>query len=115
MMRLHPRSTPTDTLCPYTTVFRSGQARATRWPSFRQARARRPPTPRRRRAYGKRTIGIQIVLALLLKSRAVTVSIYNAGRGGNLPRSEEHTSELQSLMRNSYDVCCVKKKPHTTP
>src|SRR3546814_6849569 len=32
------------------------------------------------------------------------------GRGGQQPRSEEHTSELQSLMRNSYAVFCLKKK-----
>src|SRR3546814_4345278 len=32
--------------------------------------------------------------------------------GNNISRSEEHTSELQSLMRNSYDVFCLKKKKH---
>src|SRR3546814_10504532 len=34
------------------------------------------------------------------------------GRPGFIPRSEEHTSELQSLMRISYAVCCLKKKIH---
>src|SRR3546814_6264605 len=36
------------------------------------------------------------------------------GRGGSPRRSEEHTSELQSLMRNSYAVFCLKKKKKTT-
>src|SRR3546814_8881836 len=35
--------------------------------------------------------------------------------GATVIRSEEHTSELQSLMRNSYAVFCLKKKKHTTP
>src|SRR3546814_5457502 len=81
MIRRPPRSTRTDTLFPYTTLFRSR--------SFR-------PRPDRRR---RRQAGRCLFVAL---------------------RSEEHTSELQSLMRISYAVFCLKKKkklpqPHPTP
>src|SRR3546814_1087718 len=82
MIRRPPRSTRTDTLFPYTTLFRSSGRLAT-------ARRRRP----RRRA-GARAVGC-------------------AGRGRRArrhARSEEHTSELQSLMRSSYAVFCLKKK-----
>src|SRR3546814_17528076 len=71
MIRRPPRSTRTDTLSPYTTLFRS--------PS---------PPPLRR--------------AIALPRRASHRRAH--------PRSEEHTSELQSLMRSSYDVFCLKKK-----
>src|SRR3546814_2118830 len=75
MIRRPPRSTRTDTLFPYTTLFRSLPAGADRDRALRG------------RAAGARG---------------------PARRGGR--RSEEHTSELQSLMRNSYDVFCLKKK-----
>src|SRR3546814_6136070 len=77
MIRRPPRSTRTDTLVPYTTLFRS--------PS-------RAPAPRSRRAWAP-------------------TARPSAGTGA-MPttRSEEHTSELQSLMRISYAVFCLKKK-----
>src|SRR3546814_6551487 len=78
MIRRPPRSTRTDTLFPYTTLFRSGS---------------RGDDPRRRRAEASHQPGPQAV-------RLQPV-------GG---RSEEHTSELQSLMRISYAVFCLKKK-----
>src|SRR3546814_3856041 len=78
MMRLPPRSTRTDTLFPYTTLFRS----------------RRP-----------------------LDTGAAVAAAGHAPHAGRPPaaqrdgrRSEEHTSELQSLMRISYAVFCLKKK-----
>src|SRR3546814_18607604 len=83
MIRLPPRSTRTDTLFPYTTLFRSCLTNNDR---FRGAR------PRRRAD----------------------------SRGGGCvdradrARSEEHTSELQSLMRISYAVFCLKKKNKKT-
>src|SRR3546814_2613671 len=83
MIRRPPRSTRTDTLFPYTTLFRSHAARL-------GDRARLPPV---RRPAGPLDGG---------RRRA-------AGGGGDL-RSEEHTSELQSLMRISYAVFCLKKK-----
>src|SRR3546814_2880245 len=76
MIRRPPRSTRTDTLFPYTTLFRS--------------------IPR------------------LLNRVAIFDAIHRDGHGGSClkpsSRSEEHTSELQSLMRISYAVFCLKKK-----
>src|SRR3546814_4015137 len=80
MIRRPPRSTRTDTLFPYTTLFRSGGGRA----EHRNGGAGRCGRQRGRDA------GI--------------------GRGARAERSEEHTSELQSLMRISYAVFCLKKK-----
>src|SRR3546814_4779179 len=73
MIRRPPRSTRTDTLFPYTTLFRS----------------------RRMRAASARTAAISSAPWGLTSAAA---------------RSEEHTSELQSLMRISYAVFCLKKK-----
>src|SRR3546814_2465032 len=89
MIRRPPRSTRTDTLFPYTTLFRSADDRG------RLGAA--PPLPRRRaapagRARRSRPPGNR--RDVLFESL----------------RSEEHTSELQSLMRISYDVFCLKKK-----
>src|SRR3546814_1818458 len=80
MRRRPPRSTRTDTLFPYTTLFRS------------------QPQPR----------GLRVRMSSALPEVAVE-------RPGRLhpERSEEHTSELQSLMRISYAVFCLKKKKIT--
>src|SRR3546814_4899497 len=88
MIRRPPRSTRTDTLFPYTTLFRSDRTDAG-GPRDR-ARAERP----------RRPAGDQP-----LRARAAVSSAPQPG-----PRSEEHTSELQSLMRISYAVFCLKKK-----
>src|SRR3546814_4282195 len=92
MMRRPPRSTRTDTLFPFTTRFRScGHAPA--------IASRRAPAPRDSLPDANRTSGLRSP----------------AGFPGR--RSEEHTSELQSLMRISYAVFCLKKKnnqQHTT-
>src|SRR3546814_8483614 len=79
MIRRPPRSTRTDTLFPYTTLFRSHRER--RWPKSHAPEGGRP------RGCG-----------LLLPRAQPSL------------RSEEHTSELQSLMRISYAVFCLKKK-----
>src|SRR3546814_5541091 len=103
MIRRPPRSTRTDTLFPYTTLFRSrGLARLhSRYWEF-SARTHRPlrwvKTWRPSKGW---TVGLQ---------RRVPTGL-ERGAG----RSEEHTSELQSLMRISYAVFCLKKKPNTTP
>src|SRR3546814_1258127 len=102
MIRRPPRSTRTDTLFPYTTLFRSRlrpRKRLRRKPSPKRRRPRRKPRPARPAPPTK------------------------ARRAAPAPRpcrrSEEHTSELQSLMRISYAVFCLKKKnqimhtPHT--
>src|SRR3546814_10051914 len=55
-------------------------------------------------------IGLEVGGAVALVVRVVPEADWHAGEG---PRSEEHTSELQSLMRISYAVFCLKKKKHT--
>src|SRR3546814_3810405 len=77
MIRRPPRSTRTDTLFPYTTLFRS--------------------------AFGLVAIVLAVVMAWGQLSVVALVVV----------RSEEHTSELQSLMRISYAVFCLKKKKQT--
>src|SRR3546814_1840645 len=84
MLRRPPRSTRTDTLCPYTTLFRSH--------------------PIRVRIYAPKA-----------KHAANYAEAHRLGHrpqwaNGQADRSEEHTSELQSLMRISYAVFCLKKK-----
>src|SRR3546814_4427317 len=83
MIRRPPRSTRTDTLFPYTTLFRSPVSRHHAGAASLGAEARRrPPGPG-------------------LTARKDWTRRF---------RSEEHTSELQSLMRISYAVFCLKKK-----
>src|SRR3546814_2006038 len=82
MIRPPPRSTRTDTLFPYTTLFRSRHERSASYSTG---------------------------------STSCATSWSMAAQPGTMAstgprRSEEHTSELQSLMRNSYAVFCLKKK-----
>src|SRR3546814_6564555 len=97
MIRRPPRSTRTDTLFPYTTLFRSpgpegGQPPGLRFGQRLQGQPRRRP----RASAGNPQSG---------RDRAGPA--FRAPEGA---RSEEHTSELQSLMRISYAVFCLKKK-----
>src|SRR3546814_1497681 len=93
MNRRPPRSTRTATLFPYTTLLRSAAAS-----SGERGDARRPLRPHRGQARRSRCP----------HARSHPLSHrQSAGRG---LRSEEHTSELQSLMRISYAVFCLKKK-----
>src|SRR3546814_8501446 len=93
MIRRTPRSTRTDTLLPYTTLFRSGGGCLRPVPDRRSA-AHVPD--RWHRGAGRRP--------------AFAHSQFKAQeRTGQAARSEEHTSELQSLMRISYAVFCLKK------
>src|SRR3546814_3371558 len=109
MIRRPPRSTRTDTLFPYTTLFRSGFLRnpladpglfgiapgaalgavLSFWTGYAASAWLLP------------------VFALIGAGGAMALLALIAGREG---RSEEHTSELQSLMRISYAVFCLKKK-----
>src|SRR3546814_10647549 len=101
MVRRPPRATITDTLFPITTLFRSAVHRPRFAVRRGRADARRRAATRRRRA--RRGLS---ALRLLHSLRAKP------------HRSEEHTSELQSLMRISYAVFCLKKKntyPPLTP
>src|SRR3546814_10777573 len=76
MIRRPPRSTRTDTLCPYTTLFRS-------------------------------LVGFVVDAELVFPAFGANAEYIEAEA---FDRSEEHTSELQSLMRTSYAVFCLKKK-----
>src|SRR3546814_5766996 len=97
MIRRPPRSTRTDTLFPYTTLFRSDQRLARVGEQLGQPRGE-TPQPR----HGG---------APLAGHRDHDARIAHVGVES---RSEEHTSELQSLMRISYAVFCLKKKQNNT-
>src|SRR3546814_6604538 len=99
MIRRPPRSTRTDTRFPYTTLFRSA----------RRARLSHgaPPTPRarvRKARHSRSGQRFRPPRPIRFRHRG---AIWRRGKG---IRSEEHTSELQSLMRISYAVFCLKKK-----
>src|SRR3546814_6335917 len=89
MIRRPPRSTRTDTLFPYTTLFRSQR---------------------------RKGLGMSVVPAGLLhhlaavRTRRYRTAAHVCHEVHQPERSEEHTSELQSLMRISYAVFCLKKK-----
>src|SRR3546814_2498544 len=109
MIRRPPRSTRTDTRFPYTTLFRSSEVPRQNRPEYRSN------TPRR----------LQIRVGAYrgfggLKGSDMLNRILSWFRPAPKPeltwenfRSEEHTSELQSLMRISYAVFCLKKKKKT--
>src|SRR3546814_8112139 len=97
MIRRPPRSTRTDTLFPYTTLFRSNQSRAFP-PASRRGRNRRRFVPDRDDHQSR------------LPARRAGRSCRPGPRLILFKRSEEHTSELPSLMRISYAVFCLKKK-----
>src|SRR3546814_3863581 len=88
MIRRPPRSTRTDTLFPYPTLFRSAACAGGGCPG--RVSGRRAGWTRRDRA------------------------LVPGPCAGPRPRSEEHTSELQSLMRISYAVFCLKKKKYVS-
>src|SRR3546814_10624846 len=106
MLRRPPRSTRTDTLFPYPTLFRSGAADSDVWRAGAcGGKLPRSPDPRgssrcHRGADGDPGPG---------KGAGQQVARRTCHR-----RSEEHTPELQSLMRISYAVFCLKKKKNTS-
>src|SRR3546814_8210887 len=104
MIRRPPRSTRTDTLFPYTTLFRSPGKRMANSPSSRNHGTTDSALGRARRCAGVDGRGPGRASAV----DAADDRICLWGDGGR--RSEEHTSELQSLMRISYAVFCLKKK-----
>src|SRR3546814_6341085 len=99
MIRRPPRSTRTDTLFPYTTLFRSGDAAA----NIAGVRGQAEAT-----AQGILQGNVGAQAGALGSTSGTAAALINA-----LKRSEEHTSELQSLMRISYAVFCLKKKTQT--
>src|SRR3546814_8114164 len=94
MIRRPPRSTRTDTRFPYTTLFRSDRnpaLTATAW----------------------RVTVIAGLVSIEVTGGYTEANLWHGAVGGRIfpsVRSEEHTSELQSLMRISYAVFCLKKK-----
>src|SRR3546814_7661343 len=109
MIRRPPRSTRTYTLFPYPTLFLSH--RLARPVALLQDRARHRLS-RHRRHPTHRQFGID---ARTADQHRRDQRRYPRAYARTLRRSEEHTSELQSLMRISYAVFCLKKqKQHTT-
>src|SRR3546814_1064989 len=104
MIRRPPRSTRTDTLFPYTTLFRSvDQHRGGQIGLIGEAE--------RELGVG---VGGQMRDALVVEERhRFGLAFEILAHRQHLERSEEHTSELQSLMRISYAVFCLKKKKNT--
>src|SRR3546814_2749991 len=132
MIRRHPRSTRTDTLFPYTTLFRSGQL--DHFP--RRILAGPVPVDHRSRSEAVPQIvdagttpvaplGLRFTQANALTHMCKVVARAAIAEPASIafhkewnrsapqqpvPRSEEHTSDIQSLMRISYDVFCLKNK-----
>src|SRR3546814_4608598 len=95
MIRRPPRSTRTDTLFPYTTLFRSS------------------PHVLLQSDHPDHVPTTQLMGSSVPVNKRLGTCIRMKG-GARRTRSEEHTSELQSLMRISYDVFCLKKKKKPT-
>src|SRR3546814_3469712 len=132
MIRRPPRSTRTDTLFPYTTLFRShwdaGAASDSRdiapvpdrrdgprYPGDGRKASRSPlREPASARTEPPNPVSVRVLpdyprpSPAHVQARARAIS--NLSYAIQPPRSEEHTSELQSLMRISYAVFCLKKK-----
>src|SRR3546814_7052879 len=110
MIRRPPRATRTDTLFPYTTLFRSPAS----WlvDRERQAAFEQAPSPFDDvvKAVRREHFESAYYLTLLYLPPPDQVSRAERALLEVPPRSEEHTSELQSLMRISYAVFCLKKK-----
>src|SRR3546814_6373708 len=119
MIRRPPRSTRTDTLFPYTTLFRSPP------PTRRASTDATTHWLPKRSAISAMTSGRDTAALLTATLSAPASSSARASSTERTPpptvsgmkhtsaRSEEHTSELQSLMRISYAVFCLKKKNNT--
>src|SRR3546814_1453740 len=111
MIRRPPRSTRTDTLFPYTTLFRSYSRPTPSFISTFRLHDRRDVdyghTLRRRISHAGRMASARALLDGVALPQGV---VGRWPRCGARSRSEEHTSELQSLMRNSYAVFCLNKK-----
>src|SRR3546814_8143952 len=112
MYRRPPRSTRTDTLFPYTTLFRSPVLAADR----DRHRPRRQLEGVERQVRGKHVL-LEFLVAERVAEHIVEPFLARCAdadaverHAAIVGRSEEHTSELQSLMRISYAVFCLKKK-----
>src|SRR3546814_1458293 len=99
MTRRSPKSTRTDTLCPYTTLFRS---------QLQHAYTLQKNHFYERSTYADELDDIGFEQEILVTDGGQANYRIEVVRAGT--RSEEHTSELQSLMRTSYAVLCLKKQ-----
>src|SRR3546814_1833292 len=102
MIRRPPRSTRTDTLFPYTTLFRSDLLALLKR-HFASVKHAKPPASRKGSSEW-------YVIAQKFKGGGEKRRPPETQAPSPSTRSEEHTSELQSLMRTSYAVFCLKKK-----
>src|SRR3546814_10052566 len=110
MIRLPPRSTRTDTLFPYTTLCRSAHGRRAGGADEDAVQQEAPHRDQRRGDQPPEVgFGAEANVRQRGEDRDEQRSAEQQGE-----RSEEHTSELQSLMRISYAVFCLKKKNTTT-
>src|SRR3546814_5742981 len=137
MIRRPPRSTRTDTLFPYTTLFRSLHRLSLHEPRL-SYQLFRSPGDSLDEGEPDSSAGVPVVKRLLLREQKTSSPFFreqhkNIGRMSivaeneatigelrldalilsSLVRSEEHTSELQSLIRTSYSVYCLKTKKQT--
>src|SRR3546814_5597682 len=123
MIRRPPRSTRTDTLFPYTTLFRSGAEPLVIGDNAMSITAERKTALVEEYGTHEGDTGSPEVQVAILSERISNLTEhlkthnkdFHSRRGllvmvGQRRRSDEHTSELQSLMRTSYAVFCLKKK-----
>src|SRR3546814_1672690 len=127
MIRRPPRSTRTDTLFPYTTLFRSlwhhhlviaqignegAQRRLTHRKANHQSKCKGAIDKNLSEFRSRRRLCVQMQwLRIMSHRREEKIVCFGDGATDGMgDRSEEHTSELQSLMRISYAVFCLKKK-----
>src|SRR3546814_2335191 len=123
MIRRPPRSTRTDTLFPYTTLFRSTDileknpspvaaeavVRISELFAIERDIKGAPPDERRR---VRQQLALPKLAALRPWLQAQMQGLSSDSALAKACRSEEHTSELQSLMRSSYAVFCLNKKKY---
>src|SRR3546814_9135686 len=110
MIRRPPRSTRTDTLFPYTTLFRSLD-------DALEGTVMEMAAENRDSGSNLEKTAAELARSMAREHPLNAAVLIKTLRQGQVPlfeRSEEHTSELQSLMRISYAVFCLKKKKKTT-
>src|SRR3546814_9992643 len=117
-----PRSTPPDSFFPYTTLFRSlrcgntcpvrGSETISR-PALRRSEPERKAVPEVSPQEMARRVGTTTLSEWVEVSQKMIDTFADATGDHQFIRSEEHTSELQSLMRISYAVFCLKTKKTT--
>src|SRR3546814_8701922 len=109
MIRRPPRSTRTDTLVPYTTLFRSIVALGLK-KYFKVSQCAFTNSMRKKDLTTDATLMIRAPYSGSASATRRQGQPRQATAAGTPSRSEEHTSELQSLMHSSYAVFCLKKK-----